>query len=146
MIVGIDAMNAPQAALMKHASTPAQSAPPKAVVAAALGPIFTDFAEAVATVQPEAASASVEELAERLVWRSAYARFLNRLLFRLVVPRKRGQIFKRFYRVLREPSIERFYSHRFGAWDATRIVVGIPPTWIGLRPWRFVRSFFGGDV
>jgi len=61
------------------------------------------------------------------------------LLFELVKPQTRYQIFRRFYRVLDEPAIARFYGHRFTPLDAFRIVVGIPP--MGLRPFQFLRSY-----
>ena len=103
------------------------------------------FAEAVASGPLDFATNRVGELSERHRLRSRYSRFWNRLLFRLVAPRHRHQIFRRFYRVLSDASIERFYSHQFTAGDAIRIVVGIPPTLTGLRPQSFIRSFFPGD-
>jgi len=103
-------------------------------------PLAVSFAETVATTTPELASQAVQKLAERHQTRSRFARFLNRLLFRLVRPTARYQIFRRFYRVLSNESISRFYSHQFTLWDAFRIVVGVPPG--GLRPFRFARSFF----
>lgn len=72
-----------------------------------------------------------------------FSRFLNRLLFRLVKPDCRYQIFRRFYRVLSEQRIARFYAHRFTPLDAARIVIGVPPG--GLRPIRFLRSFFANS-
>lgn len=109
-------------------------------------PLAVAFAEAVSSVAAVQARKAVRELAEGNVWRSGYARFLNRLLFRLVAPRHRYRIFRRFYRVLSDRAIERFYSHRFTVGDATRIVVGVPPTVLGLRPLRFMRSFFLRDI
>ena len=108
-------------------------------------PMAVAFAEAVASGPLELVSDRVNELADKHGLRSRYARFLNRLLFRLVAPRQRHRIFRRFYRVLSDASIERFYSHHFTTGDALRIVVGIPPTLIGLRPQSFIRSFFSGD-
>jgi len=103
-------------------------------------PLAVSFAESVATTTPELATQAVQLLAKQHHARSRFARFLNRLLFRLVHPTARYQIFRRFYRVLPKESISRFYSHQFTLWDAFRIVVGMPPG--GLRPVRFVRSFF----
>ncbi|MEL6105251.1 MAG: lycopene cyclase family protein [Planctomycetota bacterium] len=108
-------------------------------------PMAVGFADAVASRSVYVSEPEVASLAEEHRWRSRYARFLNRLLFRLVAPERRFKIFKRFYRVLGERSIERFYSHRFTFADAFRIVVGVPPTLSGLRPHRFLRSFFRGD-
>jgi hypothetical protein len=56
-----------------------------------------------------------------------------------VTPRDRWKIFRRFYRVLSEDRIARFYAHRFTVADAARIVIGRPPS--GLAPMRFARSF-----
>ncbi|MCF7962978.1 MAG: lycopene beta-cyclase CrtY [Pirellula sp.] len=103
-------------------------------------PLAVSFAETIATTTPELASQAVQLLSKQHYVRSRFARFLNRLLFRLVRPTERYQIFRRFYRVLPNESISRFYSHQFTLWDAFRIVVGVPPG--GLRPVRFVRSFF----
>lgn len=78
-------------------------------------------------------------LADQHSFQASFGRFLNRLLFELVRPKSRVQIFQRFYRVLSEDQITRFYSHRFRTSDAARIVIGMPPT--GLRPIHFARSF-----
>ncbi len=103
-------------------------------------PMAVAFAHAVASGPLAGAHGRVEELARDHRWRATYSRFLNRLLFRLVTPKHRYRIFKRFYRVLGDDAIKRFYSHRFGPADAFRIIVGIPPTLTGLRPIRFFRS------
>ena len=102
--------------------------------------LATAFAEAIATTTPELAFEAVARLADSHRSRSRFARFLNRLLFCLVKPTTRYQIFRRFYRVLPEASIARFYAHQFTASDAFRIVVGLPP--MGLQPGCFVRSYF----
>ncbi len=107
-------------------------------------PMAVAFAHAVASGPLQHAEHRVRELAEQHRWRARYARFLNRLLFRLVTPEHRFRIFQRFYRVLDDDAVARFYAHRFRILDAFRIVVGIPPTLIGLRPFRFIRSFFSG--
>lgn len=103
-------------------------------------PLAMDFAETVASTTPERAEAAVTRLADSHRARSRFSRFLNRLLFCLVKPSKRYQIFRRFYKVLSTDSIARFYSHRFTARDAFRIVVGLPPA--GLQPIVFARSLF----
>ena len=103
-------------------------------------PMAVAFANAIATTSPEQAKSAVKALAAEHRWRGKYARFLNRLLFCLVKPKARYQIFRRFYRVLSPAAISRFYAHQFSFLDAFRIVVGIPPS--GLRPLQFVRSFF----
>jgi lycopene beta-cyclase len=102
-------------------------------------PLAARFADIVARAAPEriadelAAAAAVDSL------RRGFTRFLNRLLFCLVTPRDRWKIFRRFYGVLSEERIARFYAHRFTISDAARIVIGWPPS--GLAPLRFVRSF-----
>ena len=103
-------------------------------------PMAAAFADTVARSEFEHARAAARELAEQHLHRNQFARFLNRLLFKLVKPSTRYQIFRRFYRVLSEQRISRFYGHRFNALDAIRIVVGIPPR--GLRPISFFRSFY----
>ncbi len=107
-------------------------------------PLAVAFAEAVASGPLDFVSERVRALSGQHAWRCRYSRFLNRLLFRLVAPRHRHRIFRRFYGVLSEPSIERFYSHLFTVGDALRIVVGLPPTLVGLRPHRFIRSYLSG--
>lgn len=103
-------------------------------------PLAVAFAETIARATPEEAHMEISKLAIEHRGRSKFGRFLNRLLFRLVKPQARYQIFRRFYRVLSNDAIARFYSHRFTRWDAFRIVVGWPPG--GLQPVRFLRSFF----
>jgi lycopene beta-cyclase len=97
-------------------------------------------AEMVATTPAQRLREGFELLSQQHAGRAKFARFLNRLLFELVKPRTRYQIFRRFYRVLDEPAIARFYGHHFTWSDAFRIVVGIPPR--GLRPINFAKSFF----
>jgi lycopene beta-cyclase len=102
-------------------------------------PLAIAFAEAIARSTPESAESEIARLAAAHRSRSQFGRFLNRLLFRLVKPKARYQIFRRFYKVLSADSIARFYSHRFTWLDAFRIVVGLPPG--GLQPFRFMGSF-----
>lgn len=101
-------------------------------------PMAVTIAEIVAKTFPSELPAALQRFRDENRGRARFARFLNRLLFDLVKPRTRYQIFRRFYRVLDEPQIARFYGHRFSCWDAFRIVVGIPP--MGLRPFNFLRS------
>jgi lycopene beta-cyclase len=102
-------------------------------------PMAVRVAEVVATHAADQLPQALHQLSREHAGRARFARFLNRLLFELVKPQTRYQIFRRFYRVLGEPAIARFYGHRFTAVDAFRIVVGIPP--MGLRPLQFVRSY-----
>ncbi len=98
------------------------------------------FADTIARCEPQAVPERVASLASQDALRRGFARFLNRLLFRLVDPAHRWKVFRRFYRVLPEDRIARFYAHRFTFTDAMRIVVGRPPS--GLAPIRFARSLF----
>lgn len=63
---------------------------------------------------------------------AAFARLLNRLLFRAVAPEERWHVLARFYR-LPEPTIRRFYAMTTTAGDRARIVCGRPPEGISLR-------------
>lgn len=101
-------------------------------------PLAISVAEIVATTAPAQLPDALQKLADQHARRAHFARFLNRLLFDLVKPQTRYQIFRRFYQVLDEPQIARFYGHRFTPSDAFRIVVGLPPR--GLRPLNFFRS------
>ncbi|KAA1258686.1 Lycopene cyclase protein [Rubripirellula obstinata] len=118
-----------------HAAT-GYSFPLAAAVAMTIAETSTSSNRRLATGQ------SLEKLAEDYSFQATFGRFLNRLMFELVRPESRYQIFQRFYRVLGEQQISRFYSHRFRRSDAARIVIGMPPT--GLRPIRFARSFRSG--
>ena len=102
-------------------------------------PLAIRFAELVARARPDRVAAEVASAAAEDRLRRGFSRFLNRLLFCLVRPENRWKIFQRFYRVLPEERISRFYAHRFTFTDAARIVIGRPPT--GLAPIRFARSF-----
>ncbi len=102
-------------------------------------PLAIRFAELVARSSPERIAAELASAGSREAIRHGFARILNRLLFCLVEPKHRWKIFRRFYRVLPEERIARFYGHRFTVGDAARIVIGRPPT--GLTPLRFARSF-----
>lgn len=102
-------------------------------------PLAIQLAELVATTPVDNLPQAMQHLKHQNTGSARFARFLNRLLFELVKPHTRYQIFRRFYRVLDEPAIARFYGHRFTWTDAFRIVVGVPPG--GLRPWNFLRSF-----
>jgi lycopene beta-cyclase len=102
-------------------------------------PLAIRFADLVARSSPERVADVLSSAFSHDSLRRGFARFLNRLLFCLVAPRERWRIFRRFYRVLPEDRIARFYGHRFTAADAARIVIGRPPP--GLAPLRFAKSF-----
>ena len=102
-------------------------------------PLAVRFAGLVARASPGQVGAEIAAAAANDRLRRGFSRFLNRLLFCLVRAEDRWKIFRRFYRVLPEERISRFYAHRFTFSDAARIVIGRPPT--GLAPIRFARSF-----
>ncbi|MBU6239808.1 MAG: lycopene beta-cyclase CrtY [Planctomycetes bacterium] len=102
-------------------------------------PMALRVAQTIATNPIDQLADALQRLSQEHAWRGRFSRFLNRLLFELVKPQTRYQIFRRFYRVLGEPAIARFYGHRFTALDAFRIVVGVPP--MGLQPLKFIRSY-----
>jgi lycopene beta-cyclase len=102
-------------------------------------PLAVRFAELVARASPDHVAAEVAAAAASDRLRRSFSRFLNRLLFCMVRAEDRWRIFDRFYRVLSEERIARFYAHRFTVSDAARIVIGRPPA--GLAPIRFARSF-----
>ena len=102
-------------------------------------PLAARFADIVAQAAPERIADELAAAAAGDSLRRGFTRFLNRLLFCLVMPRDRWKIFRRFYGVLSEERIARFYAHRFTIFDAARIVIGRPPS--GLAPLRFARSF-----
>ncbi|MEM1225516.1 MAG: lycopene beta-cyclase CrtY [Planctomycetota bacterium] len=98
------------------------------------------FAQLIATTPADELRGALALAARQQQHRGTFTRFLNRLLFRMVRPAKRYQIFQRFYQVLPEQRIARFYRHQFSAVDASRIVIGFPPG--GLTPMRFLMSLF----
>ncbi len=97
------------------------------------------FAEAVASSSSADVLDRIRDLAAEHEFRRRFARFLNRMLFRMVRPETRWQIFRRFYRVLSEEAIARFYAHEFTRGDAAKLLIGIPPA--GLTPIRFFKSY-----
>ncbi|MEO1498751.1 MAG: lycopene beta-cyclase CrtY [Planctomycetota bacterium] len=103
-------------------------------------PLAVRFAQTVATSPVATLAEELQRAVAGDSLRRGFARFLNRLLFCLVTAEHRWKIFRRFYRVLPEERIARFYSHRFTVADAARIVIGRPPT--GLAPLRFAKSLF----
>ncbi len=102
-------------------------------------PLATRFADVVASATPHDAHQRVLQLAKENRFQSSFSRFLNRLLFRLVSPNRRFEVFRRFYNALPNETIERFYAHTFTKTDAARILFGSPPR--GLTPFRFLQSF-----
>jgi lycopene beta-cyclase len=103
-------------------------------------PVALRFALAVATVLPDDARRAAAALARRLSHRWRFARFLNYLLFRLVPPDGRWQVFARLYRTLPPAVLARFYALEFTVADAARIVIGRPPRIDPFRALRLPRS------
>jgi lycopene beta-cyclase len=82
---------------------------------------------------------ALDKLAAAVRRQAAFARQLNRLLFRWCAPGERWQILERFYR-LPEDLIRRFYALELEAGDMARILIGRPPRGLSLR----ARLFGGG--
>jgi len=99
-------------------------------------PMAVRLALTVARQRPDEAVRAATTLAGRLRARHRFARFLNFLLFRTVVPSERWQIFRRLYRDLPDAGMARFYAMEFTPSDAIRILVGWPPPLAPLRPFR----------
>lgn len=96
-------------------------------------PLAVRVAQTIAAVAPESAATALARLADRLRPRWRFARFLNRLLFTLVVPAKRYTVFRRLYRDLPDASMARFYAMELTRLDAVRMVLGPPPPLAPLR-------------
>ena len=90
-------------------------------------PLAVRVALAISAVPPSDARAALMQLAKRIRPRQRFARFLNRLLFTLVVPEQRWQVFRRLYRAVPNAALNRFYALDFSPLDAARMVVGWPP-------------------
>jgi lycopene beta-cyclase len=103
-------------------------------------PVALRFALAVARVAPQNAPQAAAQLAKQLSRRWQFARFLNRLLFQLVPPESRFQVFARLYRTLPPAVLGRFYAMEFTAADAARILSGRPPRIDLFRALRLSRS------
>lgn len=103
-------------------------------------PLAVRLAMAIANSHPEDAHLAAAAMARRVAPRQQFARFLNRLLFTLVTPDKRWQVFRRLYRTLPDSLMARFYALEFGWLDAFRLVVGWPP------PLSPSRLFFRPEV
>ena len=97
------------------------------------------FADVVASSESDLIGQNVSRLAEKNRFQRTFARFLNRLLFHLVPPSCRHEIFRRFYTKLPDDAIQRFYAHAFTKTDAVRILFGLPPS--SLTPIKFFQSF-----
>jgi len=90
-------------------------------------PLAVRLALAVASVPPEQAQYAAAKLQRSVAPRQGFGRFLNRLLFTLVQPAQRWQVFRRLYRTLPDRLLSRFYASDFGFVDAGRMLVGWPP-------------------
>lgn len=101
-------------------------------------PLAAQFANTVAETAPELAQKAIDSLLQENKFRFGFARFLNHLLFRLVSPQSRWQIFRRLYKSVPQETLSRFYAHGFSVADAARMVIGVPPR--GLTPLTFLRG------
>jgi lycopene beta-cyclase len=98
-------------------------------------PLAVRLALAISAVPPEQAGNAAAALARKLAPRQRFCRFLNRLLFTLVTPAQRWQVFRRLYRSLPDEVMNRFYACEFGRVDAGRLLLGWPPP---LSPSRLI--------
>jgi lycopene beta-cyclase len=103
-------------------------------------PVALRLALAVASAPAGDARRAAESLARRLSSRHRFARFLNWLLFELVPPDARWQVFARLYRDLPAGLLARFYAMEFSVADAARVLIGRPPRIHLLRPLRSLWS------
>ncbi|MGL4551279.1 MAG: lycopene beta-cyclase CrtY [Gemmataceae bacterium] len=99
-------------------------------------PVALRLALALASAPAGYARQAAESLARRLRPRCGFARFLNWLLFKLVPPDARWQVFARLYRDLPAGLLARFYAMEFSTADAARVLIGRPPQIDLLRPLR----------
>lgn len=76
--------------------------------------------------------AELARLAGAVRRQAAFARQLNRLLFRWCAPAERWQVLERFYR-LPEELVLRFYALEMAPQDMARILIGRPPRGLSLR-------------
>ncbi|HEU5055359.1 MAG TPA: lycopene beta-cyclase CrtY [Kofleriaceae bacterium] len=97
-------------------------------------PVAARLAALVAAVDGAALPGGPElaQLAAAVRRQAAFARQLNRLLFRWCAPAERWQILERFYR-LPEALIGRFYALDLEPQDMARILLGRPPRGVSLR-------------
>lgn len=96
-------------------------------------PVAVRIAQLVARRPTEAQlAAGLRELARELRPQLAFARTLNRLLFRWYLPERRTAVFERFYR-LPDPTIRRFFALACTPMDRVRILSGRPPRGLSLR-------------
>jgi lycopene beta-cyclase len=85
-----------------------------------------------AAAPPEERPAALRRLADETARQAAYARLLNRLLFRAAPPAERWRVLQRFYR-LPEATIRRFYDLSMTRADRLRLLFGRPPAGMSLR-------------
>lgn len=96
-------------------------------------PMAVRLALTIARSKPEETRHAIATLAGRARWRQRFARFLNLLLFRVVVPEQRWQVFRRLYRDMPDAVMARFYAMEFTPYDAARMLMGWPPPLAPLR-------------
>ncbi|MDG2014469.1 MAG: lycopene beta-cyclase CrtY [Pirellulaceae bacterium] len=102
-------------------------------------PLVANLADRIASSPAADAAAVIAAFREQMRFQTTFSLWLNRLLFQLVTPTRRREIFRRFYGKLPASTIQRFYAFQFTATDAARIFLGRPP--MGLTPLRFLQSF-----
>ncbi|MCA9538936.1 MAG: lycopene beta-cyclase CrtY [Myxococcales bacterium] len=96
-------------------------------------PIAVRVAEALSRVPLDALPAAHAAQAALQAERQRFAFALNRALFRHCAPADRWRLMARFYR-RPAPVIRRFYALRLTALDRLRLLAGLPPRGLRLRP------------
>jgi lycopene beta-cyclase len=86
----------------------------------------------LAPAQALAAGSPLRALAAELAPQLAFARLLNRLLFRATGPDERWRVLERFHR-LPDATIARFYALATTRGDRLRVLCGRPPRGVSLR-------------
>lgn len=102
-------------------------------------PLAANLADRIAAAVPQRSVNVIAEFRKQNRFQNKASLWLNRMLFQLVKPQHRSEIFQRFYNKLPPSSIGRFYAHDFTANDIAKLLIGRPPT--GLTPIRFLKSF-----
>jgi lycopene beta-cyclase len=106
-------------------------------------PLALRLAAAIARVPPHKAYEVAARLARQIASRQQFAMILNWLLFRLVPPECRWQVYARIYRTLPATVLARFYAFEFCFTDAARILLGRPPRINIFRALRLQGAAYG---
>jgi lycopene beta-cyclase len=75
----------------------------------------------------------LNSLAKRVRRQGRFARRLNRLLFSAFSPENRRNVLERFYRVLSDDAVARFYAMETRLTDRMRLLIGRPPRGFSIK-------------